>query len=238
MEKENKGKSKYWTFEVYPEMFEKFENEGDEIIQVPYAWCKHDKDVKEVSKELGSNGVVQYKQAHIHVLVAYPASTTYKNMMDIACKLGAKHIERVKSVNYLYEYLIHNTEDAKKKGKYQYSQEDRHSCNGFDIEDYKKVSGKDSIAYRLGLINIIKKNDIRYFDEFVSVVLESGDVQLIETLFSYHSFYSSFIKSYDYRKNKEEEEEKTKVQKEKEEEYKQARRKNLVNLSKTIVNNK
>ena len=62
----------------------------------------------------------------MHLIVAFPNTTTYKhalNVMDLLSAEGKKAInkcEAVVGIRNVYDYLIHDTEDCRKKGKEQY----------------------------------------------------------------------------------------------------------------------
>lgn len=132
-------KSKYWNLILYPESMQN-PNLGDcaDELGVDFAYCLHDKD------EDGHKGD---RKAHYHVLFATSndGTTTAKHVYDIFNKLStpgkkcALRPEIPGSVKHSYAYLIHDTENARKKGKYQYSPEERISCNQFDIARYETI---------------------------------------------------------------------------------------------------
>lgn len=103
-------KSKYWTAVLYTEnMIEGWEKDICKLLQIPFAYCVHNMDG---GKE------------HVHIVIAFSNTTTYTHAFSTltalnACGLQAfNKIESVKGIKYIYEYLIHNTDDS--RDKYQY----------------------------------------------------------------------------------------------------------------------
>ena len=82
---------------------------------------------------------------HVHLIVAFPNTTTYKhalNVMDLLSAEGKKAInkcEAVVGIRNVYDYLIHDTEDCRKKGKEQYDPSERITGNNFDIGAYEQL---------------------------------------------------------------------------------------------------
>ena len=81
----------------------------------------------------------------MHLIVAFPNTTTYKhalNVMDLLSAEGKKAInkcEAVVGIRNVYDYLIHDTEDCRKKGKEQYDPSERITGNNFDIGAYEQL---------------------------------------------------------------------------------------------------
>ena len=111
-------KAKYWNGVLYPEnMIDDWEEVISDKLQVPYAYCIHDKDV---NKD-GSS-----RKVHIHIMIVFPNTTTYNHAFEVLnglSKEGVKalnKIERAINVRYSYNYLIHDTDTCRKQKKYLY----------------------------------------------------------------------------------------------------------------------
>ena len=131
----NFGKNRYWTAICYPEnMKPDWEENVESLLQVPFAYCIHDKGL-----ELESG---DHRKVHVHVVLVFNAPTTQKHAHEIFNRLSAPgkkclpFCEPVYNMDRMYKYLIHDTEDAKKKGKYQFPKEERKDGNCFDIGEY------------------------------------------------------------------------------------------------------
>ena len=62
--------------------------------------------------------------------------------MDLLSAEGKKAInkcEAVVGIRNVYDYLIHDTEDCRKKGKEQYDPSERITGNNFDIGAYEQL---------------------------------------------------------------------------------------------------
>ena len=136
-------KARYWCGIAYPEnMVDDWQEVIGEVIQYPYCYCIHDKDTTKEG---------DLRKVHVHIMITFPNTTTSKNAINIINKLSSHYsipccptIEMV-NVGYMYNYLIHDTEDSRKKGKFQYSSFDRICGNGFDIGLYEQVSSAQKI---------------------------------------------------------------------------------------------
>ena len=162
-------KARYWVGVGYPEnMRADWKDVIGEVTQLPYAYCVHDKDV---------DGAEDDRKVHVHILLAFPNTTTYKTALGILQELSAPGkkafptVQKVNNVRYLYNYLIHDTEDARKKHKYQYDPTERITGNCFDIGNYEQLSLDEKKGIRRELAELIfSKQYVNYFDFYMDVV--------------------------------------------------------------------
>ena len=101
-------KAKYWWAVMYPEnMVPGWQNDIDEILQLPYAYCIHDQDTDEENEE---------RKIHLHLIIAFPNTTTYNHALGVFSELNARgkiavnECKRVISMRQAYNYLIHDTD--------------------------------------------------------------------------------------------------------------------------------
>lgn len=154
----NVQKARYWTAVMYPEsMVENWEEEIGDILQLPYAYCVHDKCVDQQGEP---------RKVHVHIMIAYANTTTYKSAMSVFEKLGVVNkIEQVHNVRYMYNYLIHDTETCEKKGKHLYNQNERVTGNNFDIGAYEQIGVADKEMIVKEICEIIDTFDFQDFYE-------------------------------------------------------------------------
>ena len=133
-------KARYWVAILYPEnMVDNWEDKISTLLQVPYVYCVHDKD-------LCSDGSI--RKCHVHIMIAWANTTTYKSALSCFKRLEKEgcvaipndKIEIVQNVRFMFNYLIHDTDDCKKKHKYLYPSAERISGNGFDIGCFEQLS--------------------------------------------------------------------------------------------------
>lgn len=147
-------KAKYWTCILYPEsMVDDWQDKICDILQVPFAYCIHDKD---------KDGHDGDRKIHVHVEIAFPNTTTYKHVLGLVQELmpTCLIVKKVINVRYMYEYLIHNTDSCKKSGKHLYSSSERILCNNFDIGAFEQRSLEDKRQDAKDLKRYIIKNQI------------------------------------------------------------------------------
>lgn len=164
----NTVKTRYWWAICYPEnMIKNWKEEIDDVLQLPYEYCVHDKDLV--------NDPDEQRKVHVHIIIAFPNTTTYKYACETFNRLSAegkscissgKGAEAIVSIEYAHKYLIHNTEKCKREGKYQYSPEERISGNLFDIGAYIQLSRSEEDEIFNQIIDIIY---MKCFESFVDV---------------------------------------------------------------------
>ena len=169
-------KARYWTFVLYPEsMIDNWEDQVEYLLQYPFSYCIHDKDIDSASDQ---------RKTHVHFLIAFTNTTTYSNCLKIAQKLqpSCNYVETVMNVRYMYNYLIHDTDDCRKKHKYLYDPSDRILCNNFDIGNFEQLS---------------KTEKKEYFSKFRSMIINDRISNYIDFEIAVDSLpedYSEFIK--------------------------------------------
>ncbi len=188
-------KSKYWVALMYPEnMRDDWKDEISQLVQVPFAYCVHDKDLEKDGKTL--------RKEHVHIMLAFSNTTTknhaltvFKTLEKAGCRaIPNDVIEQVFSVRNKYDYLIHDTEDSKKKHKHLYDKSERITGNGFDIGIYEQISTTDKIKMQKELADLIIENGITNFKDFYLLVRDNFDDTYFEILTGHTSFFKEIIK--------------------------------------------
>lgn len=180
------NKARYWSGVLYPEnMIDDWEKEIGDIVQVPYAYCIHDADL---------TGKEEDRKVHVHLILVFPNTTTYNhalNVFKLLSKPGFIAIntcQAVVSIRGSYDYLIHDTDTARKQNKKQYDSALRITGNNFDIGSYEQLG----IAERNDLCNqlcdIIISEKFTNFTDFYEFCMLN--------LFEENSNYFEIIKSY------------------------------------------
>lgn len=190
-----KAKSRYWVCVMYVEnMVQNWELLIGDLLQgLPYAYCLHHADHDTKS---------EHRKDHIHLIVVFANTTTYKHAMDVFGELNApgkrafNTCQQVHSIRGQYDYLIHDTETCRKQGKEQYPKESRVTGNNFDIGAYEQVgiAEKRAICKELAQIAIENKF-INFADFFQFVASEYADNDTyFEILLSYSGFFERLTK--------------------------------------------
>ena len=158
------SKNKYWTAVLYPEnMIDTWESDIGDIVQVPYAYCVHDADMTESAER---------RKKHVHIILAFPNTTTYKHALSVFQKLsfaGLKALntcEPVINIRHMYDYLIHNTEECRKKKKLIYDPSCRKTGNNFDIGSFEQISAAEKQDMCKELCDFIINHGFTNFADF------------------------------------------------------------------------
>lgn len=106
-------KVKLWEGICYPEnMLDDWQEEIDDILQVPFAYAIHDIDHDQKSKQ---------RKTHVHIIVVWGGNTTRKAIINVLNRLSAdgkrccSSAEPVNNIRHAYDYLIHDTASSQKK---------------------------------------------------------------------------------------------------------------------------
>lgn len=185
----SKSKARYWVAIMYPEsMIDSWKEDIGELLEFPYAYCIHDKDVDK-------NGEV--RKTHVHIMIAMNNTTTFMSAFKLFQRLGVVNaIQTVQNVRNMYDYLIHDTDDSKKKHKYLYDKSERISGNNFDIGNYEQLSLDEKQRIEDDLFDEIVANDFQDFFE-CSVYIRNkyrNDKQVREVFKSNQSYFNNIIK--------------------------------------------
>lgn len=179
-------KARYWSGVLYPEnMVDNWETEIGDIVQVPYAYCIHDAD---------KTGKEEERKVHVHLILVFPNTTTYSHafkVFDLLSKEGCKAInkcEAVVSIRGAYDYLIHDTDAAKKAKKKLYDSSCRKTGNNFDIGAYEQLGVAEKNEMCQLLCNIIIAEKFTNFVDFYAYCMAE--------IFPEDSNYFEIVKSY------------------------------------------
>lgn len=181
-------KARFWTGVLYPEnMREDWKEVIGDTLQYPYAYCQHSQDKDSKS---------EHRKDHVHLIVAFPNTTTYKhalNVMDQLSAEGKKAInkcEAVIGIRNVYDYLIHDTEDCRKKGKEQYDPSERITGNNFDIGAYEQLGTAEKNEMFLEMGEAIREHGFTNYMDFYEYVVDTyEDMNYIEVMRAYSSHF-------------------------------------------------
>lgn len=190
------GKNRQWTGVLYNENMRKgWKEEIENLVQLPFAYCVHDKGLQ---LEDGD-----HRKVHTHMILVWPAPTTYKHACEVFDRLSASGkrcfaaIEPVYNARRMYDYLIHDTDDCRKKGKYAFSPSERVTGNLYDIGAYAQVSQTEKNEMFDILTDIILANEIQNFADFVLAVRSQCTEQLElarDVIRGYSGYFDRLIK--------------------------------------------
>lgn len=149
MAKNNKVRSRLWTFVLYTE-----DSDTNELLEylttdncegIRGIWIKHDGE--QLKDEKGGllyedDGAPKMAKEHIHVMIEFPNARTAKGVQKALCfdirdlevfdddktqdekEHAARHVEHVSDRVSMYLYFLHWTYRCHKQGKKQYSESD------------------------------------------------------------------------------------------------------------------
>lgn len=186
-------KAKYWVGVLYIEnMIPSWETDIGDILQLPYCYCIHDKDTL--------SDHIEDRKTHVHIIIAFNNTTTYKNALNTFDRLSApgkraiNTCEQVINIKQMYDYLIHNTETCKKKGKHLYDVKERISGNNFDIGSYEQLSQQEKDDMCKHLYDEIVYHQFSNYYDFCVYVMSTYDASYFAILKSNSGFFERVIR--------------------------------------------
>lgn len=185
-------KARYWNFVMYPEsMIDDWEDEIEDLLEYPFAYVIHDKDTD-------SEGAI--RKTHVHILMAFPNTTTYKHALEMAQRLGVcNYVEKTGNIRRMFDYLIHATDKAKKDGKYQYDPSARVLGNDFDIGAFEQIGVAEKERILFEIKSIIRAGVVKDFyelDEYIDTVIQDtnyAEVFRVHQAFLYNLMRSKYV---------------------------------------------
>lgn len=180
----------FWAI-LYPEnMVDNWQNEIDKLLQIPYCYCIHDKDLLKEKKE--------ERKKHIHLIVAFPNTTTLNHAFNVINRLSAPNkcaipnnrIEACVNIRYCYNYLIHDTDDCRKSRKHLYDLSERVEGLNFDIGTYEQISMRDKLLMVEDIDDLVIKECICNYADLKIRIKEVFDLRYWDIFHSYSSHYN------------------------------------------------
>jgi hypothetical protein len=196
-----KTKARYWQAVGYNENF--VDNWRDVIcekFQVPFCYCVHDKDTTKDG---------EIRKTHTHIIIAFTNTTTENFALSVFKSIEKDGfsaypndvIQQVFDIGNAYNYLIHDTDDSRKKGKFLYDKSERICGNNFDIGSYEQLGKSDKNRMLKELGNLIVQKNYTNFTDFYMDVITNFDDTYFDILSSHSGLFERLTKG-NYQKMK------------------------------------
>lgn len=156
-----------WSAILYPESMDLSKMETPLLIDgvtgyCPLCYILHDKDIDPNDED------EKERKPHYHFFFAFPGPTTAKNVYEIANKFSADglqccpYVVPITSPRGMYDYMIHDTKDARKCNKHLYDKSERIEVGNFDIAAIEQITESEKKA----ALNILRHviNSKRYYN--------------------------------------------------------------------------
>lgn len=190
-------KARYWGAVCYPEnMRDDWQDVIGDVIGYPVAYCIHDKDhLAKYKPKKGAEDEERQRKVHVHLLIAYGNTTTYSAVLELVNRLSAEGkrccntVKQIYSVRNAYEYLIHNTQAARKQKKFLYPEAERVCLNNFDIGAYEQVSISDKKRMKREIIDIIRETGMFNFADVDDYILDNMPEEYHDVFEAYSGYF-------------------------------------------------
>lgn len=186
-DKKSNLKKRNWAFVLYPES-----SPADWIDQLSQTGLQcaisplHDKDL---------NPTGEPKKAHYHIILCYSGPTSFNVVKQLTERLNQPIPQALEQVKGYYRYLTHKDNPE----KYQYSDDDIRTLNGFNISDFVELSKSEVLEIKRKLQNLIREIDILEYSDFMDFLLDNEMSLEYEVGSNNTYFFEKYISS---RRNK------------------------------------
>lgn len=184
-------KKRYWAFVLYPESAPE---EWRQILTETGLQCAisplHDKDI---------NPDGTPKKAHYHVILCYAGPTTYNCVKTLTESLNQPIPQPIEQVKGYYRYFSHKDNPE----KYQYSESDITTINGFDIGEFTELTVTEIKKYMHELNIMIFEKDITEYSDLNALLIfdESEHARELEHVLDSHTIhFNALIRSRRHKK--------------------------------------
>ncbi len=191
-----KLRKRYWKCVFYPESLPAGWLDVLQNTDLPFCISPlHDSDINE-----DQEGTL--KKAHYHIILAYNAPTTWKNVKESICDiLGQPRPMPSDNIKLAYRYLWH----ADNPDKYQYDEADVQCYNGFNIHDFIALTNDEVKQYLNQCTQIIRDLDIVEYSDFIFFLMDNEMWEHLHVAQGHTIYFNAIIRSmrHRYRKNDE-----------------------------------
>lgn len=179
-------KKRNWAFVLYPESAPADWREQLQLSGLMGAISPlHDKDIDPTDEP---------KKPHYHVILVYGSPTTYNNVKSFTDKLNQPIPQALEQVRGYYRYLTHKDNPD----KYQYSESEIDTFNGFDISDFVEITKSEVNQMKFELLSLIREKQLCEYQDFMNYVQDSMDKAYFDVASSHTIFFNTYLKSARY----------------------------------------
>lgn len=180
-------KKRNWAMVLYPESAP---NDWREILTQTGLQCAisplHDKDL---------NPTGEPKKAHYHIIMCYSGPTSFNVVKALCDDLKQPIPQALEQIRGYYRYLTHKDNPE----KYQYSEEEITTVNGFNISDYVDLTKSEVTEIKKRLQMLIRNMNFIEYSDFMDY-LQDNDLSVEYDIASNNTyFFEKYITS---RRNK------------------------------------
>lgn len=181
------GRTRYWTFIVYPESAPQNWRDILQKTGLQFAISPlHDKDI---------NTTGEKKKEHFHVLAVWQNTTTYRSAHLLTEEIRATIPQRVMSPIGCIRYMSHKDNPEKA----QYDERDITTINGLDLGDFNALTTSMVLEIKRAIINLARELKITEYSSMYDY-LDENDLRDMIDVFSNHTmFFNAYFKSKHFR---------------------------------------
>ena len=187
----SKIKKRNWCFVVWPDSAP--DNWRDILQQTGNLFAispLHDSDI---------NPDNSLKKPHYHVIMNYEGPTTYNNALNVAKLVNANTIQPLEQIRGYYRYFTHKDNPE----KFQYSEKDITTINGFDINNYIELTYTEVANLLLQIQYIIRDKKILEYSDLLDYFVDNDLKEFWDVARNHTLLLQTYINSRRFKTKKE-----------------------------------
>lgn len=180
------GGNRYWQAILYLDhIVDDWKEKISSICTLPFECILHDKD---------NNKDGTHRKDHIHIIVAWTNTTKPLSAFKVFSKIGIalskdgqsvfapNTMEAIDKIGNAHRYMTHNTDDAQKKGKHLYDDDELISGNSFDIGMYEQLDKGEESEIKSAIEALILEKRIKNYLKLKLICRQLNDSRYIKVL--------------------------------------------------------
>lgn len=182
-------KKRHWAFVLYPESApedwrDQLQSTGLLVAISPL----HDKDID-------PDG--EFKKPHYHVILCFSGPTTYNVVKSITDGLHQPIPQALEQVRGYYRYFTHKDNPE----KYQYSEYDITTLNGFNIADFCELTRSEILQIKRQIQHLIRDLDIVEYSTLIDYLDDNELITEYDVACNNTLFFDKYISSRRFKKS-------------------------------------
>lgn len=186
------AKAKYWVGILWCESMRPDWKDIIELtLQLPFEYIVHNRDI---------NGHGDFKKEHVHLMIAFPNTTTENHCKTLFNMLSApgctccNRVYRVIGVKYMDQYFTHSTPEAIKQKKVLYDDSEKVLGLGWNTESFNQSFIQDKYAAVIEISKFIIEHGITNYADLFEEIVSFFDMSYMEILLGYSGHFDRVVK--------------------------------------------
>lgn len=139
------------------------------------------------------------KKPHYHIIMVFDGPTTFNNALNVAKRVNANTVQPLEQIRGYYRYFTHKDNPE----KYQYSDNDITTINGFNINNYIELTYTEVNKLLLEIQYLIREKHILEYSDLLDFLDLNGLKEMWDVAIHHTLLLDKYISSRRYKTKQE-----------------------------------